>query len=177
MDTTKISASIDSLSSDLDTLEEALAPLLNTPITTLSAPLPLVDKAKLYTLSTYAIESLLFSYVRLTGADAKTHPVFAELARTKTYFDKIKRAEDPNYGKPTMRVDKGAVGRFVKAGLAGIDTADKSTLDSPGEKRKAATEGNAPDSESKRRRKNKKEKRNDRGEIHASLENTGYANQ
>ncbi|KAF2674604.1 hypothetical protein BT63DRAFT_15455 [Microthyrium microscopicum] len=116
MDTSTVQTALTTLTSDIDALTTALQPLLSEPTNSLASPLPLLDKAKLYTTSTYAIESLLFSALRLSGADAKAHPVFAELARVKAYFDKVKEAEHPEM-KP--RIDKEAAGRFVKAGLAG----------------------------------------------------------
>jgi exosome complex protein LRP1 len=119
MDPSELHEHLTALSTNIDTLEAALNPLLTTPLTTMSAPLPLLAKAKISALSAYAIESLLFGSIRLSGTDARSHPVFAELARTKGCFERIARAEDPNRGKPTMRVDKDAARRFVKAGLAG----------------------------------------------------------
>ena len=117
---------IESLSSEIDDLETSLSPLLTTPITSLTTRLPILDKSKLYVLSTYAIESLLFSYIRLSGADARSHPVFTELARVKQYFDKIKNAENPQAAKPRdLRLDKGAAKRFITAALAGNRSYDE----------------------------------------------------
>lgn len=119
-------ALIGNLSGEIDDLESALAPLLTTPITSLTTTLPILDKSKLYVLSTYAIESLLFSYIRLSGADARSHPVFTELARVKQYFDKIKNAENPQTAKPRdLRLDKGAAKRFITAALAGNKSYDE----------------------------------------------------
>lgn len=158
MDNSNVHSLISTLSSDLDELETALAPLLNTPLSTLTPQLPLLDKAKLYALSTYSIESLIFNYLRLAGVDAKAHPVFAELARVKQYFDKIKKAEDPEAGKPTLRVDKEAARRFVTAGLAGNGPVKG---DAKGEKRKVEAEVIAETSEgsAKRPKRDKKDKR------------------
>jgi exosome complex protein LRP1 len=115
---------VDTLASNLDDAEESLASLINTALSTSTSKLPLLDKAKLYTLVTYAIESLLFSYLRLNGLDAKTHPVFAELTRVKQYFEKIKTAET-SHVKRNATLDKAAAGRFIKQGLAGNDEYDR----------------------------------------------------
>ncbi|KAI5209286.1 hypothetical protein AUEXF2481DRAFT_27936 [Aureobasidium subglaciale EXF-2481] len=115
---------IDTLSSNIDHVEESLAPLINTALSASTSKLPLLDKAKLYTLVTYAIESLLFSYLRLNGLDAKNHPVFAELTRVKQYFEKIKLAETSHVKRNTT-LDKAAAGRFIKHGLAGNDDYDR----------------------------------------------------
>jgi exosome complex protein LRP1 len=119
-------ALINTLESDIDDLEASLSPLLASTITNLSTKLPLLDKSKLYVLSTYAIESLLFSYMRLNGVDARSHPVFTELARVKQYFDKIKTAENPDAEKKQQnsRLNQGAAKRFITAALSGNDRFD-----------------------------------------------------
>src|SRR5258708_35270816 len=93
MDTAELHSLVENLTSNVDDLEESLAPLLKTALSHNTSKLPLLDKAKLYVLATYAIESILFSCLRLNGVDAKSHPVFQELARVKEYFGKIKTAE------------------------------------------------------------------------------------
>jgi len=60
MDSSKVLSLLDQLDDEVDDLEEALAPLLKAALAETSSKLPLLDKAKLYTLVTYAIESLLF---------------------------------------------------------------------------------------------------------------------
>lgn len=124
MDTADLHDVVGDLTSDIDNLEAALAPLTQKPLATTSSKLPLLDKAKLHVLATYALESILFNSLRLNGTDAKTHPVFAELNRVKEYFGKIKTAEGTG-AKPSSRVDKDAAGRLIKAGLAGNDRFDQ----------------------------------------------------
>lgn len=115
---------VEDLDGNIDDLEEALAPLLKTAFSVSTSKLPLLDKAKLYVLATYAIESILFSALRLNGVDAKAHPVFQELNRVKEYFEKIKTAETAGTKRSTT-VDKQAAGRFIKHGLAGNDRYDR----------------------------------------------------
>lgn len=50
---------LDKLDSQLDNLEDALEPLL-TNLNERASQLPLLDKAKLFSLTAYSIESLLF---------------------------------------------------------------------------------------------------------------------
>ncbi|PMD14370.1 hypothetical protein NA56DRAFT_650948 [Hyaloscypha hepaticicola] len=122
MDSSKVLSLLETLDDEIDDLEEALSPLLKAALSETSSKLPLLDKAKLYVLVTYAIESMLFSYLRLNGVKAREHPVFIELTRVKQYFDKIKAAETPAERNKT--VDKAAAARFIKAGLAGNDKYD-----------------------------------------------------
>ena len=51
---------IDQLEVDLDDLEDALRPLLKSTPTEIASKLALLDRAKLYVLTTYATESVLF---------------------------------------------------------------------------------------------------------------------
>ncbi|KAJ4286761.1 hypothetical protein N0V90_013013 [Kalmusia sp. IMI 367209] len=108
----------------IDDLTTALDPLLSTPLPTLTRTLPTLDKAKLHILAAYTLESLLFSALQASGANAKEHRVFAELARLKNYFAKIKAAEAAGE-KPTSRLDKGAAERFIRHGLAGNERYDR----------------------------------------------------
>lgn len=59
MDVTDISPQLDQLDGDLEKLEEALQPLLKD-LGDVASKLPLLDKAKLYVLATYSIESTLY---------------------------------------------------------------------------------------------------------------------
>lgn len=124
MDQADLNPLLEDLSGDIDALTRSLKPLLDTPLPSIASKLPLLDKAKLHVLTTYAIESLLFSSLRLSGVDAKDHPVFRELSRTRQYFEKIKKAEDGTQ-KRTVEVDRAAAGRFIKAGLAGNEEIDR----------------------------------------------------
>ncbi|KAJ8058542.1 hypothetical protein OCU04_012723 [Sclerotinia nivalis] len=127
MDPTKILSLLEQLDDDIDDIEDAVAPFIQKTIPEFASKLPLLDKAKLYTLVTYAIESILFSYLRLNGVNAREHPVFTELTRMKQYFEKIKLTENPPVAvasERNLKLDKGAAGRFIKAGLSGNDKYD-----------------------------------------------------
>ena len=55
-----LSSLIDQLDDNVDDLENALNPLIQAALSENALKLPLLDRAKLYTLTTYAIESVLF---------------------------------------------------------------------------------------------------------------------
>lgn len=133
MDSADLHDLLGDLTANIDDLESTLLPLTQKPLTSTASKLPLLDKAKLHVLATYALESILFNSLRLNGTDAKAHPVFAELNRVKEYFGKIKAAEGTG-AKPTARVDTEAAGRFIRAGLAGNE---KLAGERGGAKRKA----------------------------------------
>ncbi|KAL4924919.1 Sas10/Utp3/C1D family protein [Aspergillus undulatus] len=123
MESANITMLLEQLDDDVDNLEEVIAPILESSVIETSKKLPVLDKAKFHVVITYALESLIFSYLRLHGVKATEHPVFRELKRVKQYFDKIKELEtEPE--KRTMVLDKQAAGRFIKHGLAGNDKLD-----------------------------------------------------
>ncbi|KOS21907.1 Exosome complex protein [Escovopsis weberi] len=114
-DVKNIVPDLERLDSQLDDLEDALEPLLKN-LDGMASELPLLDKAKLYSLTAYAIESLLFSSVKLQGADAQNHAVFTELKRVQQYFGKIKKVEEPE-AQRSLTVDKEATARILKSNL------------------------------------------------------------
>lgn len=133
MDAADIAPLLGQLDDNIDDLEDALAPLIKGALSDTTARLPLLDKAKLYVLVTYAIESILFcgyrlnyfpiswltlaAYLRLNGVNAKDHPVFRELTRVKQYFEKINNAEFGDAKRENFKLDKPAAGRIVKHAL------------------------------------------------------------
>ncbi|PGH09523.1 exosome complex protein LRP1 [Blastomyces parvus] len=123
METTDLTPLLEQLEDNIDDLEDVLGPLLSQPLSAATQKMPVLDKAKLHVLITYAIESMIFSYLRLQGVNPKEHPVFNELTRVKQYFAKIKAVETGPEQR-TMTVDKEAAGRFIKHGLAGNDKYD-----------------------------------------------------
>ncbi|KAF2228982.1 hypothetical protein EV356DRAFT_494597 [Viridothelium virens] len=120
LDATDIGSLLDGLEGNIDKLEAALDPVVSQALSETTNKMPVLDKAKFYIFVTYAIESILFSYLRLKGTNAKEHPVFSELARVKQYFQKVYKVENPDppeTSKPKLTVDKDAARRFVTAGV------------------------------------------------------------
>ncbi|KAJ5469533.1 hypothetical protein N7539_009151 [Penicillium diatomitis] len=123
MDTADLLPLLEQLDDGVDDLEDALQPLLGSSLNKMSKNMPILDKAKIHVLTTYAIETLIFNYLRLRGVDAKQHPVWREITRVRQYFDKMKELEtEPE--QRTMVLDKAAAGRFIKHGLAGNNKID-----------------------------------------------------
>ena len=132
MDSINVTPLIEQLDDSIDDLEEALSSCIQNSLSDTANQLPLLDKAQLYVLITYAIESILFcmpqhasyendilkhlAFLRLNGVDAKAHPVFRELTRIKQYFDKINTIESGNSKRENV-LDKPAAGRFIKHAL------------------------------------------------------------
>jgi exosome complex protein LRP1 len=117
---------VEDLEVNIDELSTVLAPLLDAQLSTTASSLPLLDKAKLYVLAAYSIESLLYSTLQASGVNAKEHAIFKELARLKSYFGKIKSIEERPFAPsaPKTKLDVGAAARFIKHGLAGNEKYD-----------------------------------------------------
>ena len=62
METSNLISLLDNLDDDIDELEETLAPVTKHALGDTASKLPLLDKAQLYILITYAIESILFCW-------------------------------------------------------------------------------------------------------------------
>jgi exosome complex protein LRP1 len=60
MDVEALLSLLEDLEENIDDLEESLEPLLAAALSVTTKKLPLLDRAKLYTLLVYSIESLLF---------------------------------------------------------------------------------------------------------------------
>ena len=65
MDARNLSGLVEQLDDNIDDLEEQLAPLLSSAFSATTKKLPVLDRAKLYVLVTYTIESLLFCGSRI----------------------------------------------------------------------------------------------------------------
>lgn len=66
MDVDKLLSLINALDDNLDDLEEAVSPILKGTISDTACTLPLLDRAHLYVLCAYSLESLIFcSYLLL----------------------------------------------------------------------------------------------------------------
>ncbi|KAL9088315.1 MAG: hypothetical protein Q9165_006240 [Trypethelium subeluteriae] len=154
-DATDIGSLLDGLEDNIEKLETALDPLVSQALSETTNKMPVLDKAKLYIFVTYAIESILFSYLRLKGTNAKEHPVFTELARVRKYFEKVQKAENPpETAKPKLTVDKDAARRFVTAGVR------KAPFESPsGAEFKRKFNQRAENAEKAERRERKKQRR------------------
>ncbi|EXJ95065.1 hypothetical protein A1O1_00183 [Capronia coronata CBS 617.96] len=124
MDTKSLLALVEQLEDNIDDLEDNLQPLTEGALATTTKKLPVLDRAKLNVLLVYSIESLLFSYLKLHGVQAKDHAVFRELTRVKQYFEKIKEVENGPSAQPSLTLNKEAAGRIIKHALAGNNKYD-----------------------------------------------------
>lgn len=142
---------LDSLSSSLDEVEDMLEPLFGRSLVQIEEDLEPLQKAKLQVLLSYVIQDLVLSafepimpivfretllllvYLKTKGLDPSKHPVSQELQRVKSYFDKIKDAENPATRRYSLQficslylmkcigglvVDRAAANRFIRAAIS-----------------------------------------------------------
>ncbi|KAL1413627.1 hypothetical protein Q8F55_001405 [Vanrija albida] len=107
-------AALTALDTTLDALESALAPLLSQPWSQTLSALPALERAKADVLLAYAINDLVWVYLKSRGLDPASHEVSAELERIRGYYGKVKDAENPGARRT---IDKAAAHRFVVAAL------------------------------------------------------------
>jgi hypothetical protein len=83
MDSSKVLSLLEQLDDEIDDLEESLEPLLQQALSETSSTLPLLDKAKLFVLVTYAIESMLFCKCYKSTCDicSNTYPSISATQR------------------------------------------------------------------------------------------------
>lgn len=135
MDVSDVTPQLEQLEEELSKAQDTLKPLLGD-IGDISNKLPLLDKAKLYVLVAYTIESLLFcetrhllpsphpltpgvAALRLNGVETKNHAIFTELTRVKQYVEKIQKLETPAPARETA-VNTEVAARFIKADLVSL---------------------------------------------------------
>ena len=132
MDVSDVTPQLEQLEEELNKAQDTLKPLLGD-IGDISSKLPLLDKAKLYVLVAYTVESLLFcethsclpsphlltlsaAALRLNGVETKNHAIFTELTRVKQYMEKIQKLETPAPERETT-LNTEVAARFIKSDL------------------------------------------------------------
>ncbi|KAJ3272651.1 DNA-binding protein c1d [Terramyces sp. JEL0728] len=102
------------LESKLTTVLQILEPLFQVPIEEHFEKLNPNHKASLLVTLSFAINTLTFVYLKIQGVNPKSHRVKQELARCKTYFDKLSFFKNE---EPALKVDQPAAKRFVANAL------------------------------------------------------------
>ncbi|KAI5450845.1 hypothetical protein NCC49_002586 [Naganishia albida] len=107
--------SLAEIDDDLTTLEQTLESLFAAPWQDIVAALGNMEQAKMNMIVAYGICDLIWMFLRLKGVDPDKHPVMKELDRIKTYYIKVRDAE--NAPKRTTKIDVAAAGRFINAAI------------------------------------------------------------
>lgn len=104
LDTVKALAS--NLDISIENLEDALQPILNTPLDDRLAECTTnEEKAKLIHEQIYIIDSILFSYLKVSGVKTDDHPIMKELERIKLSMNKLKQLKQSVEEKASAEED------------------------------------------------------------------------
>ncbi|KAK9247513.1 hypothetical protein V1506DRAFT_532134 [Lipomyces tetrasporus] len=109
---------IEDLEKEMSELETSLKPITDKGVGDYLNEMAPIDKAKAYMLSLYALNSTIFSTLKMGELDASHHPVMNDIRRVQTYMAKIKNAEELAAGRQ-LQLDRQAAGRFIKHALSG----------------------------------------------------------
>ncbi|KAI9093110.1 hypothetical protein DFS34DRAFT_273225 [Phlyctochytrium arcticum] len=110
-------AILNSLETVVAQVDSLLQPALEVPLDVQLGKLEPMQRAQLEVLMAFAINTIIFVFLKMNGVSPQDHPVKRELDRIKTYFVKLKQAAGLN--KAPMKIDKAASKRFVFNALAG----------------------------------------------------------
>lgn len=100
---------IEQLDDNVDDLEEALAPILESTVIESSKKLPVLDKAKFHVLITYALESLIFctvNYLTISTMSELTDCFHSVLTPTRCKSYRASGFQRTNQGETILRQDK-----------------------------------------------------------------------
>ena len=86
--TVKLQGALDATLAGLETTLDPFFALKLKDVIPRLAPL---ENARLNVTISYAVTSLMYMYLRTQGEDAKSHPLWKELARVKTYMQKVNK--------------------------------------------------------------------------------------
>jgi exosome complex protein LRP1 len=81
------------ISSQLEGVRAHLKPLLQLPIQTTLTKMPPIERARLQVAVGFAVNALMFIYLKTKGENPSEHPVKKELDRVRAYLKKMKSAE------------------------------------------------------------------------------------
>lgn len=88
---TKLQNSVSNLGSAITPLESLITDLLTTSKTDIDSLSP-IQQAEYYSTLTYALDSIIFAYLKSVGVDPKTHAIAGELDRVKVLMANLKKA-------------------------------------------------------------------------------------
>eukprot|EP00041_Stephanoeca_diplocostata_P006294 m.79703 g.79703 ORF g.79703 m.79703 type:complete len:180 (+) comp16284_c0_seq1:249-788(+) len=117
----EVESGFNSLSTALDSMDDRLAPLLNTPLHELRAAMTPIESAKFDLGVAYTLNSLFWMYLCTQGISPHDHAVKSELGRIKDCMVRVQKidSEAPGGENSNKSLNKAAAKRFISAALAG----------------------------------------------------------
>ncbi|KAK9355917.1 hypothetical protein V1523DRAFT_431199 [Lipomyces doorenjongii] len=116
---------IENLEKEMGELECSLKPIIENGVAEYANDMAPIDKAKAYLLALYALNSTIYSTLKIGEINTTDHQIMIDIRRVQTYMAKIKNAEELFAGRQ-LQLDRQAAGRFIKHALAGNEAYDES---------------------------------------------------
>ncbi|KAK9333894.1 hypothetical protein V1520DRAFT_330875 [Lipomyces starkeyi] len=115
---------IENLEKEMGELESSLKPIIDNGVADYANDMAPIDKAKAYLLSLYALNSTIYSTLKIGEINTADHHIMIDIRRVQTYMAKIKNAEELFAGRQ-LQLDRQAAGRFIKHALSGNEAYDE----------------------------------------------------
>ncbi|KAK9365489.1 hypothetical protein V1509DRAFT_633081 [Lipomyces kononenkoae] len=112
---------IESLEKEMGELESSLGPITDSGLAQYTIDMAPIDKAKAYLLSLYALNSTIYSTLKIGEISTTDHDIMNDIRRVQAYMAKIKNAEELLAGRK-LQLDRQAAGRFIKHALSGNES-------------------------------------------------------
>ncbi|CAB4482043.1 hypothetical protein RhiirA5_409661 [Rhizophagus irregularis] len=122
---TKIRNTLSELEGGFDDVDSLLEPLLSQPLSELAPGLGPIDRARLYLLYGYTLNSLISLFLELKGQDSKIRILEEQYRRIQDCSEKINNTVNPP--QPSLSINRDAASRFVKHALSNVKDRDRDT--------------------------------------------------
>ncbi|RIA96397.1 hypothetical protein C1645_755045 [Glomus cerebriforme] len=122
---TKIRNTLSELEGGFDDIDSLLEPLLSQPLSELASSLGPIDRARLYLLYGYTLNSLISLFLELKGQDSKIRILEEQYRRIQDCSEKITNTVNPP--QPSLSLNRDAASRFVKHALSNAKDRDRDT--------------------------------------------------
>ncbi|CAI2185491.1 18995_t:CDS:2 [Funneliformis geosporum] len=124
---TKIRNTLSELECGFDDIDRLLEPMLSQPLSELASGLGPIDRARLYLLYGFTLNSLISLFLELKGQDSKIKILEEQYKRIQDCSEKITNTVNPP--QPSLSLNRNAASRFIKHALSNpdSDTREKAT--------------------------------------------------
>ncbi|GES77412.1 nuclear nucleic acid-binding protein C1D [Rhizophagus clarus] len=120
---TKIRNTLSELEGGFNDVDSLLEPLLSLPLSELASSLGPIDRARLYLLYGYTLNSLISLFLELKGQDSKIKILEEQYRRIQDCSEKITNTVNPP--QPSLSLNRDAASRFVKHALSNVKDRDR----------------------------------------------------
>ncbi|CAG8569556.1 17371_t:CDS:2 [Funneliformis caledonium] len=116
---TNIRNTLSELECGFEDIDRLLEPLLSRPLSELASSLGPIDRARLYLLYGFTLNSLISLFLELKGQDSKIKILEEQYKRIQDCSEKITNTVNPP--QPSLSINRNAASRFIKHALTNRD--------------------------------------------------------